>query len=96
MLQVIIQALREHGVFSSVIVSAEQTNLSKDEFLSSIESSNSTGTTMSDKGFSSRKIGKIDTQVNGRRLFEFTNDSAQTLAIPPLSPPSIEDFEVLT
>ena len=95
MLQVIIQGLRESGVFMSVIESAEKASLSKDKFLSSAESSNLTRTTKSGGSFSSRKIGKIDSQAKARRVLEFTDNSTQPLAIPPLSSPTLEDFHVV-
>ncbi|PON64546.1 Glycosyltransferase-like [Trema orientale] len=90
---VIIQGLRESGVFLSAIESAEQASLSKDKFLSSVESSNLTRTTTSGGSFSSRKIGKIDSQSTVRRVLEFTDDSTHPLAVPPLSPPALKDFQ---
>ena len=96
MLQVIIKGLREHGVFTSVIESAEQASLSKAKFLSSAESSNSSRTTKSGRAFTSRKTGKIDPQATTRRVLEFTDDSTHSSAIPPLSPPESEDFQVAT
>lgn len=88
---VIIQGLRESGVFSSVIAEAEQASLSKEKFLSSVESSNSSRTTTSSRAFSSRKIGITDSQGTARRVLEFTDDSTHPSAIPPLSPPELDD-----
>ncbi|KAM1079661.1 hypothetical protein EV1_014280 [Malus domestica] len=93
---VIIQGLRESGVFSSVIASAAQTNLSKDQFLSSVESSNSSRESTSG-AITSRKIGKlIDSQATARRVLEFTDDASHLLAVPPLSPPGLDedDFQI--
>ncbi|KAM2227425.1 hypothetical protein ACFXTI_014231 [Malus domestica] len=93
---VIIQGLRESGVFSSVIASAAQTNLSKDQFLSSVESSNSSRESTSG-AITSRKIGKlIDSQATARRVLEFTDDASHPLAVPPLSPPGLDedDFQI--
>ncbi|TQE05828.1 hypothetical protein C1H46_008511 [Malus baccata] len=94
--KVIIQGLRESGVFSSVIASAAQTNLSKDQFLSSVESSNSSRESTSG-AITSRKIGKlIDSQATARRVLEFTDDASHPLAVPPLSPPGLDedDFQI--
>lgn len=88
--QVIIQSLRESGVFSSVIASAAQANLSKDQFISSVNSS----TAAKSGVFSSRKVGNRDLQTIARRMLEFTDNSTHSLAIPPLSPPSLDDFQV--
>ncbi|XP_024025423.1 glycosyltransferase-like At2g41451 [Morus notabilis] len=89
---VIIQGLRDSGVFSSVIAAAEQASLSKEKFLSSVESSNFSRTTTSDRAFSSRRVGKIDSKATtARRVLEFTDDSTHPSAIPPRSPPELED-----
>ncbi|XP_068341092.1 glycosyltransferase-like At3g57200 [Pyrus communis] len=93
---VIIQGLRESGVFSSVIASAAQTNLTKDQFLSSVESSNSSRESTSG-AINSRKIGKLlDSQATARRVLEFIDDASHPLAIPPLSPPGLDedDFQI--
>ncbi|PQQ07660.1 glycosyltransferase-like [Prunus yedoensis var. nudiflora] len=93
---VIVQGLRESGVFSSVIASAAQTTLSKDQFLSSVESSNSSRESTSG-AITSRKIGKIiDSQATARRVLGFTDDASQPSAIPPLSPPGVDDFPIET
>lgn len=86
-LQVIIQSLRESGVFGSVIAKAAQATISKDNFLKSVESSNSTRNSRSEM-ISSRKIdaGGVS-QATARRILEVIDDSIPS-AIPPLSPPS--------
>jgi len=88
-LQVIIQSLRESGVFSSVIAKAAQTNLSKEKFLKSVDSSNSTRNSRSDM-FSTRKIdaGRLSL-ATARRILKVIDDSLPS-AIPPLSPPSYD------
>ncbi|KAK6941768.1 hypothetical protein RJ641_027145 [Dillenia turbinata] len=84
---VIIQGLRDSGVFSSVIASAQKT-LSKDEFLSSVVSSNSSRM----GAISSRKIGNHrEFQSTARRVLE-VSDITHDAAIPPLSPPGPEDI----
>lgn len=95
MKQAIIQGLRESGVFSSVIESAEQASLSKDKFLSSAKSSNLTRTSTSTNSFNSRKIGKSDVQATVKTVLEFTDNLTHPLAIPPLSPPTFEDFQAI-
>ncbi|TQD69044.1 hypothetical protein C1H46_045423 [Malus baccata] len=93
---VIIQGLRESGVFSSVIVSAAQTNLTKDQFLSSVESGNSSRESTSG-AINSRKIGKLlDSQATARRVLELIDDASRPSAIPPLSPPGLDedDFQI--
>lgn len=92
MSQVIIQGLRESGVFSSVIESAAQATLSKDQFLLSVDSSNSSRETTSG-AITSRKIGKtFDSQATARRVLEFSGDTSHPLAVAPLSPPGLDDF----
>lgn len=91
MWQVIIQSLRESGVFSSVIASALQEIYSKEEFLSSVESSNSSRTSISGV-YSSRKIGNKDSEATVRRILEFSDDYVHSMAVPPLSPPCSDDF----
>ncbi|KAG4109868.1 hypothetical protein ERO13_D13G013901v2 [Gossypium hirsutum] len=74
----IIQGLRESGVFSSVIANAP-TTISKDKFLASIDSSNS-----------SRVIGRSrQQQTSARKVLEVeTNAADEAAAVPPLSPPA--------
>ncbi|CAL5193405.1 unnamed protein product [Lathyrus oleraceus] len=92
---VIMQSLRESGVFSSVIAKAAQTTISKDKFLKSVESSNSTRNDRSEM-ISSRKIdaGGVS-QTIARRILEVIDDSIPS-AIPPLSPPSYDDADFHT
>ncbi|XP_028761403.1 glycosyltransferase-like At2g41451 [Neltuma alba] len=86
---VIIQSLRESGVFSSVIAKASQATITKDNFLKSVESSNSSRTTTSGM-ISSRKIGAGgESQAAARRVLEFLDDSHPS-AIPPLPSPGPE------
>ncbi|PKI31604.1 hypothetical protein CRG98_047986, partial [Punica granatum] len=89
---VIVQGLRESGVFSSVIASA-QTTLSKEKFLESVKPSNSS--TMADSGeIHSRKIGKKkESQATARRILNYMNNSSHPSAIPPLSPPDLHNFD---
>ena len=91
-LQAIIRGLRESGVFISVVQSA-QTILSKDKFLSSVESSNSSRV---DKPgiISSRKIGVKESQATSRRILEIPDKFSSDSAIPPLSPPVLDDFHI--
>ncbi|KAG6596955.1 Glycosyltransferase-like protein, partial [Cucurbita argyrosperma subsp. sororia] len=90
---VIIQGLRNSGIFSSVISSAVQNTLAKDQFLSSVESSNSSRPIKS-RVISSRKIGINrggDSQAAARRVLEFLDDLSDLSAMPPLSPPSLDN-----
>ncbi|KAF5737676.1 hypothetical protein HS088_TW13G00564 [Tripterygium wilfordii] len=90
---VIVQGLRESGVFSSVIESALLTTLSKENFLSSVESSNSSRATRF-RERTSRKIGDFEqSQVTARRVLQTDDNSyADASAVPPLSPPSVDEF----
>ncbi|KAK8356700.1 hypothetical protein V6Z11_A05G374000 [Gossypium hirsutum] len=82
----IIQALRESGVFSSVIANAPAT-LSRDKFMSSIDSSNSSRDVPS-VSFSSRKIGgEGENKASARKLLKIEAMAAEVAAVPPLSPP---------
>ncbi|PSS33539.1 Glycosyltransferase-like KOBITO [Actinidia chinensis var. chinensis] len=90
---VIIQGLREFGIFSSAIAAA-QTTLSKDKFLLSIESSN-TSRAIESMGISSRKIGNIrESQATARKVLETAENDSH--AIPPLSPPSMDNVHLDT
>ncbi|KAK7396212.1 hypothetical protein VNO78_17052 [Psophocarpus tetragonolobus] len=92
---IIIQSLKESGVFTSVISKAVQTKLSKDNFLKSVESSNSTRSSRSEI-ISSRKTDADGlTQVTARRTLEVI-DSSLPSAIPPLSPPSYDHVGLIT
>ncbi|KAE9455914.1 hypothetical protein C3L33_12190, partial [Rhododendron williamsianum] len=88
---VIVQELRESGVFTSVVAAAH-TNLSKDEFLSSIESSN-TSRGIESRGISSRQIGNSgESQATARKVLETA--LTDSYAVPPLSPPSMTDIHL--
>ncbi|KAL1813510.1 hypothetical protein ACET3Z_023575 [Daucus carota] len=90
---VIIQGLRESGIFTSVIESAQENPL-KDTLLSSVESLNASRVDKS-KMVSSRKMGKhIETQANTRNILAISDTDLP--AIPPLSPPSMEDMHLDT
>nr|KYP48002.1 hypothetical protein KK1_030361 [Cajanus cajan] len=91
---IIIQSLRESGAFSSLIAKAAQTKLSKDNFLRSVESSNSTRNSRSEM-VSSRKIdaGGLS-QATARRILEVIDDSLP-LAVPPLSPPTHDHADLI-
>ncbi|ESR34448.1 hypothetical protein CICLE_v10006786mg, partial [Citrus x clementina] len=75
---IITQGLRESGIYTSVIASAN-TTLSKDKILSSVESSNTTGESKS---------------ATARRVLECIDDANYTLAIPPESPPDPDDLNI--
>ncbi|KAL9409047.1 hypothetical protein AB3S75_047436 [Citrus x aurantiifolia] len=91
---IITQGLRESGIYTSVIASAN-TTLSKDKILSSVESSNNTQESKSVN--SSRKIGGFgQSQATARRVLEFIDDANYTLAIPSESPPGPDDFNIDT
>lgn len=86
---VIVQGLRESGIFTSIIASAS-TNITKDKFLSSIGATNST--TSSERVTSSRKIGKTtESQATARRVLEVSDEAIHEPAVPPLSPPGVDD-----
>ncbi|KAK4767472.1 hypothetical protein SAY86_015222 [Trapa natans] len=90
LVQAIVQALRESGVFSSVIASAK-TNLSKETFLESIKTANSS---KSDSQETSRKIGNSgESQTTAKRILAYM-DNADLPAIPPLSPPAPYYFDL--
>ncbi|KAK1366063.1 Glycosyltransferase-like KOBITO 1 [Heracleum sosnowskyi] len=90
---VIIQGLRESGTFTSVIESA-LTNVSKDTLLSSVENLN-TSRADDSKVFSSRKMGKhTEIQANGRKILAISD--TDFAAIPPLSPPSMDEIRLGT
>ena len=90
MFQAIIQGLRESGVFSSIIASAP-TTLSKDKFLASIDSSNSSKAAASES-LPSRKIGRSrESHTTARKALEFTDTTLHEVAVPPLPAPGMED-----
>ncbi|KAF9664638.1 hypothetical protein SADUNF_Sadunf16G0039100 [Salix dunnii] len=77
---VIVQRLRETGVFSSVIASAQVV-------LSSVKNSNSSTAGVS----SSSKIGHDgESKATARRVLQIPDNSSFSSAIPPLSPPGLE------
>ncbi|KAK6163017.1 hypothetical protein DH2020_002858 [Rehmannia glutinosa] len=85
----IIQGLRESGIFASIIASG-QGSLSKDNFLASIESSNSSRTTSS-VSLKSRKMGSRESQSTARKILEInTSYEFHEVAVPPLSPPVMD------
>ncbi|GMN53706.1 hypothetical protein TIFTF001_022842 [Ficus carica] len=93
----IIQGLRESGVFNSIIASAP-TTLSKQKFLSTVDSSN-TSRAVASESLPSRKMGRIRVnQATVRKVLEDTESSAsfQEAAVPPLSPPASDgdDFTI--
>ncbi|ESR52143.1 hypothetical protein CICLE_v100311591mg, partial [Citrus x clementina] len=79
---VIIQGLRESGVFSSVIASAQKT-LSKEKFLASIQSSNSSRAAASES-LPSRKV----VRSKDRKVLDIGAEFYEE-AVPPLPPPGI-------
>ncbi|KAI3739713.1 hypothetical protein L2E82_30124 [Cichorium intybus] len=83
---VIIEGLKELGVFASIIAKAP-TTLSRDKFLASIESSNSSRESGAHL-HPPRKIGRITehhSQATVRKALEAAE--FHELAVPPLSPP---------
>ncbi|CAN6561821.1 unnamed protein product [Malus baccata var. baccata] len=87
----IIQGLRESGVFSSVIASAP-TTLSKEKFLLTIDSSNSSRAATSESLPSSRKIGRSrESKATARKALDIEAAEFQEVAVPPLSPPGMDD-----
>ncbi|BBG96473.1 elongation defective 1 protein / ELD1 protein, partial [Prunus dulcis] len=78
------------GVFSSVIASAP-TALSKEKFLLTIDSSNSSRATAS-QSLPSRKIGRIgESKATIRKALEVDAAEFEEAAVPPLSPPGMDD-----
>lgn len=76
--QVIVQRLRETGVFTSVIASAQKV-------LSSVTNSSTAGVT------SSSKIGHDgESKATARRVLQIPDNASFSSAIPPLSPPGLE------
>ncbi|KAK9682490.1 hypothetical protein RND81_10G077200 [Saponaria officinalis] len=90
---VIVQGLRESGLFTSVIASASTTH-PKDKLISSLETSNSSRTDQS--VVSSRKVGKTtDFQATARKVLEVADEVVHEAAVPPLSPPGVDDDVML-
>ncbi|RVW75189.1 Glycosyltransferase-like KOBITO 1 [Vitis vinifera] len=91
----IIQGLRESGVFSSVIASAP-TTLSKDKFLSTIGSTNSSRAVASES-LPSRKFGRSkESQATARKALEIADAASHKAAVPPLSPPGMDDEHLVS
>lgn len=85
-MQVVIQALKESGVFSSVVSSASS-NLSKKQFLASMHKGNSSKTTESE----SLPLKDKESQgISARHLLGTES------AVPPLSPPGMEHARFVT
>ncbi|KAK9154764.1 hypothetical protein Sjap_002244 [Stephania japonica] len=90
---VIVQGLKESGVYSSTIASAK-TTMSKDKFLSSVKSSNLSRPTTGSETFSGRKMGRsVESQATARLMLEIA-DTFHAVAIPPESPPSEDDLHL--
>ncbi|CAK7339391.1 unnamed protein product [Dovyalis caffra] len=84
----IIQGLRESGVFSSIIQSAP-TTLSRDKFLASVDSSN-TSRAVSSESMHSRKANKSgEKQATARKVLGLETTASHEAAVPPLSPPGL-------
>ncbi|KAK2999466.1 hypothetical protein RJ639_023302 [Escallonia herrerae] len=95
MWEAIVQGLRESGVFSSVIASA-QARLSKDKFFASIESSNSSRAAASES-LPSRKIGRSkESRAIARKALGVAATTSHEAAVPPLSPPGIDGRDLIT
>lgn len=93
--QVIVQALRESGVFGSVIASANA-SMSEEESLTSVPSRNSSRKHESGQ-FSSRKIGSDRlSQAKARRILGDMDGFFEPLAVPPLSPPGLDSVDLNT
>lgn len=87
--QVIIQGLRESGVFSSVIESAP-TTLSRDKFLASVDSSNSSRAVASESMLSRKTTKSRENQATARKVLGLeTAAASHEAAVPPLSPPGL-------
>lgn len=87
---VIIQALRESGVFTSIIESTREA-LSKDQILSATDISNSSSAIKDHAISSSRKLGnRKESQATARKVFQISGTASHSLAVPPLSPPGID------
>ncbi|KAK4378022.1 hypothetical protein RND71_004318 [Anisodus tanguticus] len=88
---VIIQGLKEYGVFASVIASAHR-DIIKEESLSSTGNRNSSRYAHITDTFP-RKMGRIlEPQATRRKFLEFSE--TDRLAIPPESPPGMDDIHL--
>ncbi|GAV69401.1 Glyco_tranf_2_4 domain-containing protein [Cephalotus follicularis] len=91
---VIIQGLRESGVFSSLIASAPET-LSKDKFFASIDSSNSSRAVAS-HSLPSRKVGRgREPHVTARKTLDIEAIAYHEEAVPPRSPPGMDGNQLV-
>ncbi|KAI3667366.1 hypothetical protein L6452_42422 [Arctium lappa] len=91
---VIMQGLREAGVYSSLIEFV-QTSLAKDPFLSADEIiSNSSKGVEAAGGVSSRKIGNKEPRTGIRNVLRAAD--VDLSAMPPLSPPVMDDIHRYT
>ncbi|KAI4323487.1 hypothetical protein L6164_023086 [Bauhinia variegata] len=90
----IIQGLRESGVFSSIIASAP--SLSKEKFLRSIDSSNSSRAVASVSLPSKKTVRTTESQAAARKVLDIESASFHEGAIPPLSPPAIDDDSLIS
>ncbi|KDP26203.1 hypothetical protein JCGZ_22449 [Jatropha curcas] len=83
----VVQALRESGVFVNAIAMA-QTNLT--DFLNS-----NTSKKAKSGAISSQKIGENgESQATARRVLQLSNDASFPSAVPPQSPPGLEDTQL--
>ncbi|XP_071909321.1 glycosyltransferase-like At2g41451 isoform X1 [Coffea arabica] len=89
---VIIQGLRESGIFTNVVVSAWSED-TKEKSLSSTKSNNSSGN-IGTKGISSRRFGYKESQTTIRKVLNFAGNGSY--AIPPQSPPNMDDMHLHT
>ncbi|XP_010556255.1 PREDICTED: glycosyltransferase-like KOBITO 1 [Tarenaya hassleriana] len=92
---VIIQALKESGVFSSVISSAPSEN-SKNKLLSSIHNSNSSKTASQSVPSGHLEKNRENQHVSARRILGAESDNTHEPAVPPLSPPGMEGSAFIT
>lgn len=84
---VIIQGLKETGVYSSLIESVQK-SLSKDAFLSSNEIISNSSTAVDATAGVFRQIGKVDHRIDVRNGSQAT--STDLLAMPPLPSPVLD------
>lgn len=85
--QVIIQGLKETGVYSSLIESVQK-SLSKDAFLSSNEIISNSSIAVDATAGVFRQIGKVDPRIDVRNGSQATN--TDLLAMPPLPSPVLD------
>ncbi|OAY40361.1 glycosyltransferase-like At2g41451 [Manihot esculenta] len=100
---IIVQGLRESGIFSNVIAMSHK-NLT--EFISSVEHSKSSKAVSSGENsyisnatesgvISSRKIGQHGkSNTTARRVLQINDNTSFPSAVPPQSPPGPEDIQV--